>query len=551
MGPKTLPRGGRAKGQAGQVHHGKSTRTVGRVAAQSNPLGSGTHWVSGEIPHYVGRFGITTQVADVRNVLGEFSGWIPGTSTFSRRTDVVDRVGQTSSDSRSLFSIHNPMMTSFASLAFRPQLWVKGYPSFEHNPDMSVAMAYADEAVRPQVLVIRSWGAQNASGEWAYTQQPDDSRARGGTGTGGILFSPPQFEMEDYFQINSQADVKTRTTSGCVTVAPGVAFGLGIPLTTGGLATGGVIIEQDATDTVNDPLLISQMRNGAKTAILKAQVIQASGLGQLDITANMETAGNITIQDGFTLYLNTVKDASLKFTGGNIVLDPKNGLVSNLGSIQIPGDQTLFLNGGTGTVHIGHTNNNIVLTTASGLVSVIGGIQIPGDQKLFLNGATGTVSVHNTGNNIVLTTASGLVDVIGALDVAGDVTLRNSDEITLGPTGGARFFYDGVATTLVPDTTSNELLLSGDLKLIDNDKVLFGTGEDAQIYYDGTDLQIKSKVVGTGKTTFDDVVNAVAGFEDNGTAGIDKTLAFVDNILSTHDVIISGGIITQWNVTPV
>ena len=89
---------------------------------------------------------------------------------------------------------------------------------------------------------------------------------------------------------------------------------------------------------------------------------------------------------------------------------------------------------------------------------------------------------------------------------------------------------------------------SDSLNLADSNYVELGTGGDARIYYDGTDLQIKSKVVGSGKTTFDDKVNAVGGFEDNGTAGIDKTFSFSDGALQTHSVVISGGIITQWNV---
>jgi len=43
-------------------------------------------------------------------------------------------------------------------------------------------------------------------------------------------------------------------------------------------------------------------------------------------------------------------------------------------------------------------------------------------------------------------------------------------------------------------------------------------------------------------------VDALGGFADNGTAGIDKTFSFSDGAFQTHSVIISGGIITQWNI---
>jgi len=52
----------------------------------------------------------------------------------------------------------------------------------------------------------------------------------------------------------------------------------------------------------------------------------------------------------------------------------------------------------------------------------------------------------------------------------------------------------------------------------------------------------------TGYIDVGGYVDAATGFKDNGTAGIDKTFSFDDNAGDTHSVIISGGIITQWNV---
>ena len=43
-------------------------------------------------------------------------------------------------------------------------------------------------------------------------------------------------------------------------------------------------------------------------------------------------------------------------------------------------------------------------------------------------------------------------------------------------------------------------------------------------------------------------VNSVGGYEDNGSAGIDKTFTFSDGAFQSHSVVISGGIITQWNI---
>ena len=53
-----------------------------------------------------------------------------------------------------------------------------------------------------------------------------------------------------------------------------------------------------------------------------------------------------------------------------------------------------------------------------------------------------------------------------------------------------------------------------------------------------------------GNTVISGTVDAIAGFKDNGSAGIDKTFSFRDYEAALHEIVISGGIITQWNVTP-
>ncbi|MCH8940278.1 MAG: hypothetical protein IIC27_04040, partial [Chloroflexi bacterium] len=201
------------------------------------------------------------------------------------------KVGEVSPSDIALFSIHHPMMESFTELAFRPQLMLHGALSFVHNPRASSDAAERDEAVRPQVLVQRSWGAQDSSGWWAYVADPEDSRARGGTANGGILYTPPEFEMEDYLQINSQVNVKAPTTTSYVMVTPGIGYALGTPNSDGGLNVKSITIAQD-TDS-NEALLISQLKSDrSSVSLIRAELDQSSG----EIVVSVGTDGNQAIR---------------------------------------------------------------------------------------------------------------------------------------------------------------------------------------------------------------------------------------------------------------
>lgn len=153
------------------------------------------------------------------------------------------RVGE-ASGTRSLFSIHHPFAESFQAISIRPQPWVAGRPNSEHNQFADPDYLRDAEQSQPQVLALRSWGAQAEGGGWGYTENPTTSRARGGTANGGLLFCPPQYEPEDYLGIGDVLDVDAPTTQSYVTAAPGVAFALGKPHYDGGLVAGSVIIGQ-------------------------------------------------------------------------------------------------------------------------------------------------------------------------------------------------------------------------------------------------------------------------------------------------------------------
>jgi len=149
------------------------------------------------------------------------------------------------------------MMESYGALAFRPQLWVSGYANLEHGPSLGGDLMREEESFRPQVIALRSWGAQSADGLWDYRQDDQQSRARGGITDGGIFYCPPEFEPEDYFGLGEAKDVFAPSTQGFVTAAPGVAFALGTPVLDGGLAAASVTIAQ--TVGTNQALDISQL----------------------------------------------------------------------------------------------------------------------------------------------------------------------------------------------------------------------------------------------------------------------------------------------------
>jgi hypothetical protein len=165
-----------------------------------------------------------------------------------------------------LYAIHHPMMETFASMAMRPQLWIKGYPNFEHGgPFAGAVMIKRDEEVRPQTLAMRSWGGQ-AEGDWAYiaTNDPARSRARGGIVNGGILIAPPEFEMEDYFGISETLDVDAPVSEPIMLFAPGTAMAFGKPSLDGGMTNGnGWAITQ--TVTGERPLVIRGQESGTTT----------------------------------------------------------------------------------------------------------------------------------------------------------------------------------------------------------------------------------------------------------------------------------------------
>jgi len=190
-------------------------------------------------------------------------------------SQIYGEVGTGDESAVALYQVFHPMMEGFASLSFRPQLWVQNYPNFVHAPLVAEAV-YLDESSRPGVLACESWGAQDGS-TWNYSKRPNASRFRGGTVDGGVLFHPPEFEMDDYLGLNSSANVDSPGTTGYVTAAPGAGFALGKPHTDGGLVAESVTITQ-SDDPDEDGAIVIKGLNSSRVAVelIKAVLEQSS-----------------------------------------------------------------------------------------------------------------------------------------------------------------------------------------------------------------------------------------------------------------------------------
>lgn len=101
------------------------------------------------------------------------------------------------------------------------------------------------------------------------------------------MWTPPEFEMEDYYGIQSTADVRSAGTTSYVMCAPGVAFALGTPRDNGGLEAKSVIIGQVAADNTNDPYYIFQLdSNRVAQAMMNAELDQSSSEAVVRVLGN-------------------------------------------------------------------------------------------------------------------------------------------------------------------------------------------------------------------------------------------------------------------------
>ena len=621
-GPLRIP-GGAGRSLAGGPNVGGPRFLEGD---EGPPGGAGASYGGGyyfEQHTPAGKPGFGTPRGTVHNelefdILGDYSG-----GPLGGPVGVINRVGGSRRGvDVGVFSILHPHNTGFAAVGFRPQLWINGAPNFEHNPELAASVIEAEELTRPTVLTLRAWGAQNESGDWNYTDRPELGRARGGHADGGVFFAPPEFEVEDYYGINSAADVRSAGTTSYVMCAPSVAFALGTPRNNGGLNVKSVIIGQVAADGTNDPLTIYQL-NSSRVAVsmISARVDQTDGESRVTFSGTQ----SVQIPSGTTAQQPTTPVVGdLRFNTDDAALEVYGGSAWSAG---IAASDVMLLSGAnsmTGDLDLG---GNCIATEDA----VTNAATVAACVK---HTSTGTPAAGmGTGLSFVTETAAGNNEVGSVIEsVATDVTgaAEDFDLVFKGMTGGAaatekmrltsggdvgigitapsdrlHVTSDSVADALrvdgttghvgigaAPDTSAT-LRVEGDLEVADGYSTsgsarnahltvwsdnafgmelagtgtapalrVFGRATDTDAIHFGTytaDSTTQSSFVqravltsagglGVGVTApAAGVVDALAGFADNGTAGIDKTFSFSDGALQTHSVVISGGIITQWD----
>ena len=169
---------------------------------------------------------------------------------------------------------------------------------------------------------MRAWGAQNNSGDWSYLEPPTSSRARGGTVHGGMLFSPAEFEMEDYLGINSAADTDSPLATTYVALAPTVRLAFGRPTTSGHPSSGSKVIHQEAA---GEELIVAQVGTaGALTNIMKASIeatdsqayVEFEGGRAVKIPSGDDTQ-RPTVPANGDLRVNTGTDELEYYSGGS------------------------------------------------------------------------------------------------------------------------------------------------------------------------------------------------------------------------------------------
>ena len=148
------------------------------------------------------------------NTIGDRNFVVPATGepALVKPRGAVTRVGDTDASDVGNYAIHFPVQTGFASVAFRPQLWVDGYPSFDHNPHAPSSLIASDEAVRPHVLTMHAWGAQGG-----------DGGASGNNGQGGFSFAVYDRDPTDGFFATLNQNTLMSGTAGAGGGADGAA----------------------------------------------------------------------------------------------------------------------------------------------------------------------------------------------------------------------------------------------------------------------------------------------------------------------------------------
>lgn len=461
---------------------------------------------------------------------------------------VVNKVGYANGEI-GLMQLYHPMMEGFSAMSWRAPMMVLDGQSLVNDDEFTNDDVDAIETYSPSVLGAHAFGGTKLDGsaEFDYNQEPEQSRARGGTADGGIMFTPPHLMPEDYFGFNSDLDVGLSAiqTTATILATPGTRFGLGTPKVDGSLNDNAIIVEQDSAGSLD----ISQMVSGTKTSIMTVLVNGAEEMVRFAGTHS------VTIPAGVT------GDRPSSSSDGEIRVNTTSfgfEFFANEGWNQVANQVDLSSHTTDSTIHFteaGITHGNIGGLSADDhtiYLKVDGLRAMTGNLLMGNNEITGLKAGLAAGNAVELVQAVGAFVAIGgstmtgALIMAANIELNDNRATIFGTGGDADILYDGTDLVVDPSVAG-----TGKMLFKDNKKIAFGTGKDAEIYYDGVDLNIDPDVVGSGKVDVLGTINATA-YQAGGTAGMDSSGTFqflTDEGMKTHDVTVKNGIVTEWTVT--
>lgn len=456
---------------------------------------------------------------------------------------VLDKVGDTVAEDRELFTLTHPLHESFSAIGFRPQRWVAGSTSFEHNPGADREELREDERTRPQVAVMRAWGAQTDSGDWDYTETPQGSRARGGLSLGGILFGPPNMEMEDYLGLGD-ADVRDTGARSYFTAAPGAALALGTPtLTTGNLLPKSVTFEQDFTVT-NEALRICQMSSGSVlTDLIRAELDQSSG----KIRVCIEGDGAMVLPRGDDAARPTGTFAP---TGGELRISSQDAADVVEFWEDKAGAWTAVGSGGGVTDHgaltgLGDDDHTHYAKLAGD--TFVGNLNLTDTTAIrFGTGFDSTITFDGT-NTIWNPKATGT----GHVQIQGDLLFADNDEVFWGTAKDASILFNGTNMIVDPALVgTGKMVMRDTLLMQDNVAIWFGNSGDGRMSFDGTDVVLDPDAIGGGKLRVTGDTRTDGSYFVGAVQGVTDTISWVNSDGDTVTISSTGGVMSTLEVNP-
>lgn len=235
----------------------------------------------------------------------------PGWERYTHRT--LDRsVGEVEGQ------IWTPLTQGAAAIVFRPQHTQEGQFDFRRSFGATQEEWEDEDARRPAVVRMEAWGKQQ--GElWDYTEEPGQSRYRGGIAAGGIAFFAAPHSMED-----PANDAGVTANGAYATMVDGVCLAWGVPSNSADEAheDGAFRAIRDSSD---DRWKLARLDSGSWTDVLEVD--------ETDEIVRFKGTDAIVLPIGTEAQRPTAEKGMLRFNDDDDVPEYYDGTAwSNLGS---------------------------------------------------------------------------------------------------------------------------------------------------------------------------------------------------------------------------